>query len=71
MRGSRHEQEGGVGNAAHDVGQALVAHDFAQRLHQELQAVITGSQTRALAELARMGEAGDFDELLDKRNYRR
>jgi hypothetical protein len=26
---------------------------------------------RALAELARMGEAGDFDELMDKRNYRR
>jgi Arc/MetJ family transcription regulator len=27
-------------------------------------------RAQALAELARMGEAGDFDELLDKSNYR-
>jgi Arc/MetJ family transcription regulator len=28
-------------------------------------------RARALAELADMGAAGDFDELLDKRTYRR
>jgi Arc/MetJ family transcription regulator len=28
-------------------------------------------RVRALAELAEMGAAGEFDELLDKRNYRR
>ncbi|WP_176558748.1 MULTISPECIES: hypothetical protein [Micromonospora] len=27
-------------------------------------------RARALAELAERGRAGDFDELLDKRNYR-
>ncbi|GGN86703.1 hypothetical protein GCM10010112_68560 [Actinoplanes lobatus] len=33
--------------------------------------VAVRQRVEALEELGRMGQAGDFDELLDKRNYRR
>ena len=61
VRGAGHEQERRVGDAAHHVGEAVVAHDFTQCLHQELQAIVPSCcQGPALAELAQRAHQSDF-----------